>query len=260
MAGSSLTSGRGSHLATLATIAAAGIITAALVGAVVGGPASPRDSPVPPSRPMAPAVPRVERPPVALPSETAPDSSHRARAAYQNGDVPGALGDYQRAVDVNPDDADALNNLGQLLVRSGRAAESIARFDRAIALAGDVWAYHFNRARAYGQLGQWGPAIEGYREALRLFPEDYATQFNLAKALQATGDLPGAIQAFERAIALAPGQADFHLSHGLALEAAQRPSEAATAYARFLELAPDAADAGKVKARIAALRRDGAVR
>lgn len=149
MAGSSLTSGRGSRLATLATIAAAGIITAALVGAVVGGPTSPRDSPVPPSKPMAPAVPRVERPPVALSSETAPDSSHRARAAYQNGDVPGALEDYQRAVDVNPDDAAALNNLGQLLVRSGRAAagEPMGR-DRSVRDAGRGAAPDGRRSRA----------------------------------------------------------------------------------------------------------------
>jgi tetratricopeptide (TPR) repeat protein len=156
-------------------------------------------------------------------------------------------------VAADPNNPDALNNLGQLLVRTGRARDAIPHFDRAIAVAGSVWAYHFNRARAYAQLEQWSTAIAGYRDAARLFPDDYVTEFNLAKALQANGELDAAITGFERAIALAPGQPDFHLSHALALEAAGRPADAASAYRRYLELEEAAPAAEKIKERIAAL-------
>jgi tetratricopeptide (TPR) repeat protein len=181
------------------------------------------------------------------------DARRPGEAAYNRGDVGGALESFQQAVAADPRDPEALNNLGQVLVRQGRALEAIPYFDRAIAVVPDSWAYHFNRARAYAVLEQWGQAVAGYRDARKLFPEDYATQFNLAKALQRSGDLPGAIEAFERAIELAPGQADFHLSHGLALEAASRPKDAAAAYRRYLELAEDAPEADKVKGRIALL-------
>jgi tetratricopeptide (TPR) repeat protein len=181
------------------------------------------------------------------------DASRAGIAAYNSGDIAGSVQEFTTAVEANPENAAALNNLGQVLVRSGRPAEAIPYFDRAIGVSGATWSYHFNRARAYGEMNAWPQAIAGYREAARLFPEDYATQFNLAKALQANGDLPDAIDAFERAVALAPGQADFHLSHGFALEAAQRPRDAAAAYRRFLELEPSSPEAEKIKARISQL-------
>ncbi|MBI4265786.1 MAG: tetratricopeptide repeat protein [Acidobacteria bacterium] len=181
------------------------------------------------------------------------DSRRHGAAAYARGELDAALDEFSRAVEAHPEDAEALNNLGQVLVRSGRAAEAIPLFDEAIARAGDRWAYHFNRARAFAELQDWGSAIGGYRDAARLFPDDYVTQFNLARALQAGGDLAGAIAGFERAIELAPGEPDFHLSHAFALETAQRPMDALAAYRRFLELNPGAPQAEKISGRIAQL-------
>ena len=207
--------------------------------------------------------------PVASPATTADVSASRAlqpdpvavafdnrragAVAYNLGDISGALAGFRAAADANPEDPIALNNVGQVLVRDGRAAEAIEYFDRAIALSPGTWSYRFNRARAYAEIKEWPRAIAGYREASQMFPGDYATEFNLAKALQANGDLAGAIAGFERAIALAPGQADFHLSYGLALEAVKRPAEAIAAYRRYLELEPAASDADRVKAHIAQL-------
>lgn len=178
---------------------------------------------------------------------TAQDSERVALAAYGRGDMQTSIEQLTRAVERGSNDPNTLNNLAQVLVRAGRVREAIPYFDRAIALSQGTWSYHFNRAKAYGELQQWGRAISGYREALQLFPDDYATQFNLAKALQANGDLSEALATYERAIELAPGQADFLLSYGRALEAARRPADARAAYGRFLELAPDAPEADKVK-------------
>ena len=181
------------------------------------------------------------------------DESRSGVAAYNRGDVAGSIGQFTAAVDVDPGNADALNNLGQALVRAGRTREAIPYFDRAVAAADAIWAYHFNRARAYSELKEWGRAVAGYRDAARLFPEDYVTAFNLARAMQSNGDLPGAIAQFERAIALAPGQPDFHLSLAFALETAGRPRDAAAAYRRYLELEESGPQAEKIKARIAQL-------
>ena len=181
------------------------------------------------------------------------DASRGGTAAYAGGDMASALAQYTAAVDANPNNAEGLNNLGQILVRMGRPREAIAHFDRAIALEAGVWAYHFNRARAYGELKEWRQAAIGYTEASRLFPDDYVTHFNLARAKQADGDLRGAIDAYARAIELAPGQADFHLWYGQALDQSGRPSDAAAEYQKFLELEPEASQAEKVKARLAQL-------
>jgi tetratricopeptide (TPR) repeat protein len=174
-------------------------------------------------------------------------------AAYAKGDLPGSLEQFQAAVDADPSNPEALNNLGQLLVRTGRPRDAIPHFDRAIQLSSDAWAYHFNRARAYALLEQWSAAVAGYREAQRLFPDDYVTQFNLARALEANGEIDAAVAGFARAIELAPGETGFHLSHARALEAARRPRDAAAAYRRYLELEAAPSQAEKIKAKIAEL-------
>jgi len=175
--------------------------------------------------------------------------------AYASGNIGASAQQLQKAVDANPNDPRALNDLGQVLVRTGRAREAVAHLDKAVSLKSDSWAYQFNRARAYAQLEEWGQAVEGYRAAARLFPDDYATQYNLAKALQASGNIADALVAYEKAIELAPGQSDFQLSYGLALETAKRPQDAAAVYRRYLELEPDSPQAEKVRAHLTVLEK-----
>jgi Flp pilus assembly protein TadD len=175
--------------------------------------------------------------------------------AYDNGNVDAALREFQAAVDANPNDPRALNNLGQMLVRVGRPQDAIPYFQQAVQMTPDSWAYQFNLARAHAQVKDWKAAIAGYQQASQLFPTDYATQFNLAKALQASGDVKGAVTAFEKAIELAPGEPDFQLSYGLALEAAARPQDAVAAYKKYLELEPSSPQAEKVKGHVTELEK-----
>ena len=170
------------------------------------------------------------------------------------GEGVGTLQDFQDAVAAHPQDAEILNNLGQALVRSGRAKEAIGEFDKAIALDAGRWTYHFNRARAYADLEDWDQAIAGYREAEALFPDDYVTQFNLGRALLAHGDVEQAAVVFGRTVELAPGEPEFYLAHAGALDRAQKAGDAAAAYGRYLELDPATPQAEKIKARIAELQ------
>ena len=189
---------------------------------------------------------------VAPPGE-ALDLSRAGTAAFLTGDLQGAKARFERALELKPDDAEALNSVGQILDRQGDIAGAVERFEKAITIAPDRWAYHFNLAHAVGRQGDWTRAVDGYREAVRLFPEDYATQFNLALALHRLGDDQAAIPAFERAIQLAPAEASFHLALGNSLHAVGKLAEARKAFETYLEMEPTAPDAGKVKAHIAAL-------
>ena len=178
------------------------------------------------------------------------DSSRTGIASYNDGDIASALTQFSAAVEHDPDNADALNNHGQALVRAGRPREALPYFDRAVALGEGVWSYHFNRARAFSELKEWRQAVAGYTDAARLFPDDYVTQFNLARAQEASGDLPGAIRAYAKAAELAPGQADFHLWYARALDLNGNGAKAIAEYRRFLELEPDTSHAEKIRARL----------
>jgi Flp pilus assembly protein TadD len=181
------------------------------------------------------------------------DASGKAHEAFMEGDIDSALHHYKDALTNNPNDAETLSNLGQLLVREGHADQALAYFNRAIQLNPDRWAYIFNRGRANAVLERWAESIADYRRAQELFPNDYATTFNLAQALHKSGDDDAAVKEYQKAIDLAPDDPSFRMALGISLEKLDRRVEAASAYQEALKLNPTAPDADKVKERIAVL-------
>jgi Flp pilus assembly protein TadD len=209
---------------------------------------SPPPAPPPEVDPFTAASPNPS-----APAGTSLDARRDGGGAFAAGDFSSARDFYQTAVDRNPNDSEAHNNLGQALERLGRVAEAVTHFERAVALVPGKWAYRFNLAHAVGEAGQWDRAVTEYREAVRLFPADYATQYNLALALYKRGDSAAAVPEIEKAIALAPNEPTFHFSLGMTFEKLGRVSEAVREYRRFLEMDPLSPDAAKLKTHIEAL-------
>ena len=181
------------------------------------------------------------------------DPSGKGATAYIAGDYRTALKHYEEAVTRNPQDAESLSNLGQVLVRMNRVEEALPYFQRALAIVPDRWSYQFNLARALGLLGRMNESIAAYRRAQQLFPDDYVTTFNLALALHKSGDDAAAVEQYQKAIALQPGDASFRLALGNSLLRLQKRAEAAAAYQEYLKLSPAAPDADTVRAKIAEL-------
>lgn len=207
-------------------------------------------------RPAPPAAPPIAAPAHAPGPAERPflEAAGEGSLAYASGDYNASLAHYLAAVEKNPDDAESLSNLGQVLVRLNRTGESIPYFERAVAILPGRWAYHFNLSRALGLLGRTDEAIAGYRRAQQLFPDDYATAFNLAMTLHHKGDEVSAIEQYRKAIVLQPEDASFRKALGISYEQLQKGPEAAAAYAEYLRLSPSAPDGDKVRARIARLQ------
>ena len=181
------------------------------------------------------------------------DAAGAGTLAYGAGDYATALAKFQAAIEKNPQDADSLSNLGQVLVRMNRPADAIPYLQRAVSLGPQQWAYQFNLARALGLVGRMAESIDGYRHAQELFPDDYVTAFNLALTLHKTGDEAAAVDQYRKAITLQPDDASFRKALGVSYERLQKPAEAAAAYQEYLRLSPAAPDADTVRARIAQL-------
>lgn len=238
-----------------------GLIVAGLWVTQASEPA-PRTTTVKPVDPLA-----ARRQAAAQPAEDAPsaaraddangraflDPSMKGSAAYDSGDYGGALAHFEGAIKQNPNDAESLSNLGQVLVKLGRTAEAIPYLERATQLNPHRWAYQFNLARALGLLQKWNESVAAYRQAQSLFPDDYVTTFNLALALHKKGNDAGAVEEYRKAIALNPGEASFRMALAISYEALQQKSEAAGQYSEYLRLSPLAADAEKVRNKIAQL-------
>lgn len=212
----------------------------------------------PPAPAMAPVA--ASTPPATAPGTPPPivgrfvDPARAARAAYQQDDLVSALEGFEAAVRRHPGDAEAHNSFGQVLVRTGRAAEALPEFDRAIALNGSKWSYRFNRARAYAQLDEWPRAVDDYTAALALFPGDHVTEHNLGLALDKAGRTADALQHLGAAADAEPSDPALRLAVAVVADRAGRDAAAVAAYEAYLALAPPEADAARARARIAALK------
>jgi Flp pilus assembly protein TadD len=184
---------------------------------------------------------------------TAADFTRRGAASFRGEDFASALTQFEAAVAARPDDPEALDSLGQTLVRLNRAQEAVPRLESAVRLAPSKWSYRFNLARARGLSGDWPGAVEDYRAADRLFPDDHATLFNLALALRKVGRTTEAAPILERVMALAPEDPSFVLMAAQTYDELDRRGDAVASYRKFLSQSATGADADAARARLARL-------
>jgi len=97
------------------------------------------------------------------------DCNNLSRLFYILGDHPRTREYLDRALRLDPENYEASNNLGCLLVAESRPAEAVPWFRRSLALRTEAWTF-FNLGDAYQKMGSVAEARESFREALRLDP------------------------------------------------------------------------------------------
>jgi Flp pilus assembly protein TadD len=114
-----------------------------------------------------------------------------------------ALVAYERAARVSPS-AFTFYRLGTLLARRGDARQAGAAFERALALQPDLAEASNDLGTLLAQTGQLDAAIERFRQALASMPEYPDALNNLGYALLLTGRDAEARTLYEQALALQP--------------------------------------------------------
>ena len=112
--------------------------------------------------------------------------------------------DYEKAVEVNADYANAHNNLGNIKAKQNRHAEAMADYHRAISLNGRFVEAYFNRGIAREHLGDLAGAIEDFSRAIELDSECGDAYFRRGGAKERLGDYPGALADFDRVLEINP--------------------------------------------------------
>jgi Flp pilus assembly protein TadD len=125
------------------------------------------------------------------------------RLLLTSGKVQAAASEFQLALASDADNAEAHNNLGVLWLRADRADDARRAFERALEIAPNYAAARANLASALLQMGRVNDAIKNYQMALTLAPEDLAAHVNLGDALFHEGRADEARSNYEMAIALA---------------------------------------------------------
>lgn len=163
-----------------------------------------------------------------------------AVALHQAGELDAAAAAYRTILLLAPNDSDALHYLGVLAFQQQRYAEAAALIEQAIALKGDIPAFHCNLGNARMRLPDYDAARRAYEQACRLDPRFAVAFFGLSNALLAGGQAREAVAAARQAVALAPQLVEALVALGDALLADERIDEAEQCYRQSLTLRSDA--------------------
>jgi tetratricopeptide (TPR) repeat protein len=102
--------------------------------------------------------------------------------------VEAAIQAYRKALELNPEAAGALVNLGTICYRQHKFTEAEKYYTEAVAADPDYPLAQFNLGNLYDEQGRVGEAFEHYRKALRLNPGYADAHFNIALLCERTGD------------------------------------------------------------------------
>jgi tetratricopeptide (TPR) repeat protein len=157
----------------------------------------------------------------------------------QQGRLEEAIADFRRALEINPDLAQAHHNLGIALQEQGRLEEAVASYRRALELKPDyTTAYHY-LGTALKDLNRLDEAVACYRRALELKPDFVEACNNLAAVLQDQRRLAEAIACYRRVLQYKPDDPIACNNLGAVLQQQGQSAEAAACCRRALKLKPD---------------------
>ncbi len=150
---------------------------------------------------------------------------------------------YRDCVAKAPGKARPYNNFGAALMKSGHPEQALEQFQTALKIKPEYADAHYNLGYALSKLGNLEEGIYHLGQSLRIEPANPKALNNLGVALALQGRHKEAVNKFQAALKLKPKDADVHNNLGLALKNSGNPEDAVHHYIRALELDPRHADA-----------------
>jgi tetratricopeptide (TPR) repeat protein len=160
-------------------------------------------------------------------------------AHHQAGRLRRAEALYRKALQKDPDDANALHLLGVVAYQRGEIGMALRLIERALPGLPELPDLHLNYGNALRETGKLAEAVASYRRALALKSDYGMAHNNLAAALNQQEEFAAGLASSERAIALIPEFFGAYVNHAAALMGLERFAEAEAPLRRALELAPD---------------------
>ncbi|HEY1788717.1 MAG TPA: tetratricopeptide repeat protein [Verrucomicrobiae bacterium] len=159
------------------------------------------------------------------------------------GDVADAVQHFNRALQINPDDAKSINNLGKVLTTQGKLDAAVQDYHQALHLEPDNVRILNNLSVALADRGQVNDAVQDLDRALQLKPEDADSYYNLGNIYAARADYDDAGQNYEQALEINPDFAEARCNLGLILARQGKLDDAIEQYERAIQVKPHYLDA-----------------
>ena len=138
-----------------------------------------------------------------------------AGIAYgEKGDFDHAIGDLNKAIELNPDSAEAYSNRGVAYHGKGDFDRAIADYTKAAKLNPDSTEIYYNRGVTYNSKGDFDRAITDYTKAIQLNPDSAIAYHNRGVTYYGKGDFDRAITDYTKAIDLNPAFVNAYCNRG----------------------------------------------
>lgn len=125
-------------------------------------------------------------------------------ALEQTGRFDDAIREFQEALQIDPDYAEAHGNLGDTLLQTGKLDEAMAQWKRAVDLNPRYPQAHYNLGLGFAKQGRLTEAIEQWEEVLHIEPNYAEAHYNLGVAAERMGKPSEAIEHYRRALECKP--------------------------------------------------------
>ena len=167
----------------------------------------------------------------------------RANAKSELGLYHEAISDYDKAIRIEPDNANAYNNRGIAKANLKEYFAAIADYDTAIRLKPDNANAYLHRGIAKANLKHYAIAIADYDTAIRLKPDHANAYLHRGIAKANLKEYFAAIADYDTAIRLKPDDANAYLHRGIAKANLKEYFAAIADYDTAIRLKPDHANA-----------------
>jgi tetratricopeptide (TPR) repeat protein len=171
------------------------------------------------------------------------DSCHLLGVTYiQTGSPQLAVDLISRALEINPENADAHYNLAHALRSLKCTDKALSSFDRAISLRPDSVEYHLEKGILLQRLNRFAEAQESFERAADLHPSCIDAHRRRAVVLAGLNRPKEALASIERAISLDVTSPYAHRHKAIILRLLDHPLGALASYGTAIQLDPDHAE------------------
>jgi len=125
------------------------------------------------------------------------------------GDYEQAIGNLQRALGLDPLDADAYRELANAYEKLGKLNDAESTYRNAIVVRPNYWATHYELGRFYFRQGRYGEAAKEFQTVVELTPDNARGYIGLGAAAYAQKRYEEAAAMYEKSVAIKPTDAAY---------------------------------------------------
>jgi serine/threonine protein kinase len=161
---------------------------------------------------------------------------NKGREASKDGLRELAIEYYEKAISIDPNHANAYNNMGVAYGEQQNYTQAINCYQKAISIDPNHANAYNNMGVAYGEQQNYSQAISWYRKAISIDPNHAKAYYNMGRAYSDQQNHSQAISWYQKAISIDPNHANAYYNMGNAYYNQQNYSQAISWYRKAADL------------------------